>query len=87
MTLRGKYALVTGRSRGIVRGIALKLAESGTKVAVHFYQKEDQAKATLEKLRASGSDGFVLQADVANRKKFAACLRASNRSSELWTSL
>lgn len=64
MTLSGKYALVTGGSRGIGRGIALKLAESGAKVAVHYYQKEDQAKATLEKLRAVGSDGFVLQADV-----------------------
>jgi len=64
MTLRGKYALVTGGSRGIGRGIALKLGESGAKVAVHYYQKEDQAKATLEKLRACGSDGFVLQADV-----------------------
>jgi len=75
MTLRGKYALVTGGSRGIGRGIALKLAESGAKVAVHYYQKEDQAKATLEKLRACGSDGFVLQADVCKpeeiRRMFA----------------
>ena len=64
MTLGGKYALVTGGSRGIGRGIVLKLAESGAKVAVHYYQKEDQARATLEKLRAAGSDGFVVQADV-----------------------
>jgi len=75
MTLRGKYALVTGGSRGIGRGIALKLAECGAKVAVHYYQKEDHAKATLEKLRASGSDGFVLQADVCKpeeiRRMFA----------------
>src|SRR2546429_2598855 len=63
MTLRGKTALVTGGSRGIGRGIALKLAESGAKVAVHYYQKEDQAKATLEQLRACGSDGFVVKAD------------------------
>ena len=75
MTLSGKCALVTGGSRGIGRGIALKLAESGAKVAVHYYQKEDQAKATLEKLRACGSDGFVLQADVCKpeeiRRMFA----------------
>src|SRR5213076_2121225 len=75
MTLRGKTALVTGGSRGIGRGIALKLAESGAKVAVHYYQKEDQARATLEKLRACGSDGFVVQADVCKpdeiRRMFA----------------
>ena len=75
MTLRGKTALVTGGSRGIGRGIALKLAESGAKVAVHYYQKEDQAKATLDKLRACGSDGFVVQADVCKpeeiRRMFA----------------
>ena len=75
MTLGGKYALVTGGSRGIGRGIALKLAESGAKVAIHYYQKEDQAKATLEKIRAAGSDGFVVQANVCKpeeiRRMFA----------------
>jgi len=64
-----------GAGAGIGRGIALKLAESGAKVAVHYYQKEDQAKATLEKLRALGSDGFVVQADVCQpeeiRRMFA----------------
>src|SRR5881409_1780268 len=69
MTLRGKTALVTGGSRGIGRGIALKLAESGAKVAVHYYQKEDQAKATLEQLRACGSDGLVVQGDVTQPKQ------------------
>jgi NAD(P)-dependent dehydrogenase (short-subunit alcohol dehydrogenase family) len=64
MTLTGKMALVTGGSRGIGRGIVLKLAQSGAKIAIHYYQKEDQAKATLEKVRAAGSDGFLVQADV-----------------------
>src|SRR2546426_7257464 len=75
MTLRGKTALVTGGSRGIGRGIVLKLAQSGAKVAVHYYQKEDQAKASLEKLRAAGTDGFLVQADVCKpeeiRRMFA----------------
>ncbi len=40
MSLVGKCALITGSSRGIGRGIALKLAEQGAKIAVHYYQNE-----------------------------------------------
>src|SRR6516164_9161841 len=64
MTLKGKHALVTGSSRGIGRGIALKLAEKGVRIAVHYYQNEDAAKTTLAKIRECGSDGFLVQADV-----------------------
>jgi len=64
MTLKGKHALVTGSSRGIGRGIALKLAERGARVAVHYYQNQDAAKSTLKKIRECGSDGFLVQADV-----------------------
>lgn len=66
MSLKGKYALVTGSSRGIGRGIALKLAEQGVRVAIHYYQNESAAKSTLEKVRALGSDGFIVQADVCH---------------------
>jgi len=64
MTLKGKHALITGSSRGIGRGIALKLAENGVKVAVHYFQNERAAKDTLAKVRDRGSDGFIVQADV-----------------------
>ena len=43
MSLNGrKHALITGSSRGIGRGIALKLAEQGTKVAIS-YRSNDRA--------------------------------------------
>jgi NAD(P)-dependent dehydrogenase (short-subunit alcohol dehydrogenase family) len=64
MSLQGKSALITGSSRGIGRGIALKLAEKGARVAVHYYQNQSAAQATLSKLREGGSAGFLVQADV-----------------------
>jgi len=64
VSLKGKFALITGSSRGIGRGIALKLAEKGAKVAVHYYQNEAAARETLAKIKERGSDGFTVQADV-----------------------
>lgn len=65
MSLTGKYALVTGSSRGIGRGIALKLAEKGVNVAINYRQNEAAANDTLAKVRERGADGFVIGADVA----------------------
>ena len=64
MAQNGTHALITGSSRGIGRGIALKLAEGGVRVAVHYYQNEAAALDTLAQVRKRGSDGFVVQADV-----------------------
>jgi NAD(P)-dependent dehydrogenase (short-subunit alcohol dehydrogenase family) len=64
MAQNGKHALITGSSRGIGKGIALKLAEGGVKVAIHYYQNEAAALDTLAQVRKRGSDGLVVQADV-----------------------
>lgn len=64
MSLNGKHALITGSSRGIGRGIALKLAEHGVRIAVHYFQNESAAQDTLAEVRQRGSDGFIFQADV-----------------------
>lgn len=64
MSFTGKHALVTGGSRGIGRGIAMKLAAGGARVAIHYYRNREAAEATLKSIRALGTDGLVLQADV-----------------------
>jgi NAD(P)-dependent dehydrogenase (short-subunit alcohol dehydrogenase family) len=75
MPLNTKHALITGGSRGIGRGIALKLAASGVKVAVHYYQNEAAALDTLAQVRKNGADGLVVQADVRHPEQITQMFR------------
>jgi len=75
MPISEKHALITGSSRGIGRGIALALAESRVKIAIHYYQNESAAKETLAQVRKRGSDGFLAQADVTRPEQIADMFR------------
>ena len=65
MSSNGKHALITGSSRGIGRGIALRLAENGVNVAINYVQNKSAAEDTLAQVRERGADGFIVQADVS----------------------
>jgi NAD(P)-dependent dehydrogenase (short-subunit alcohol dehydrogenase family) len=65
MSPNGKTALITGSSRGIGRGIALKLAQGGARVAINYVENRTAAQDTLAQVRAAGGDGFIIQADVS----------------------
>jgi NAD(P)-dependent dehydrogenase (short-subunit alcohol dehydrogenase family) len=64
--LTDKIALVTGASRGIGRAIAVRLAQDGALVGVHYRSESDRAKQTLDLIRAQGGDGFLVAADLAD---------------------
>jgi 3-oxoacyl-[acyl-carrier protein] reductase len=59
-----KRVLVTGSSRGIGRAIALKLAEEGWSVAVHYTAGVDEANATVKSLGDSAAG--LYQTDLAD---------------------
>jgi 3-oxoacyl-[acyl-carrier protein] reductase/pteridine reductase len=45
-SLQSKVILVTGAARRIGRGIALRLAREGARVAIHYHQSEEDARRT-----------------------------------------
>jgi 3-oxoacyl-[acyl-carrier protein] reductase len=62
--LADQVVLVTGASRGIGAAIALACAETGAHVAVGYHQNTNGAGATVEAVRALGSEAEAYQADV-----------------------
>jgi NAD(P)-dependent dehydrogenase (short-subunit alcohol dehydrogenase family) len=71
LPLHGKFALVTGSSRGIGRGIALRLAERGAAVAINYVNDEAAARDTLDRVCAHGAEGFIVRADVSRPEELA----------------
>ena len=61
-----KCALITGGSRGIGRAICVKMAEMGYYVIVNYKGNAAAANETLEAVKAKGSNGELLQFDVAS---------------------
>ncbi|MFG2030723.1 SDR family oxidoreductase [Streptomyces sp. NPDC048825] len=62
--LTGKTALVTGGSRGIGRAIALRLAEEGARVAVHYATNETAAKETVATIEAASGSAFSFRTEL-----------------------
>lgn len=70
--LEGRTALVTGASRGIGRAIALRLAEEGALVAVHYGRQEAAAREVMAEIEARGGAAFLLGADLRDLAAVAA---------------
>ena len=64
--LEGKSAIVTGGSLGIGTAITLRLAEYGANVAINYRKHKEEAEEVINKVKALGRKGLVVQADISN---------------------
>lgn len=62
--LENKIALVTGGSRGIGKGIALRLAEEGALVIVHYGTRRDAADQVVQTIQDQGGRAIALGAKL-----------------------
>lgn len=69
MRFEGKIAIVTGASRGIGRGIAIRLAREGAKVIVNHRASKEQAEEVVRTIREAGGEAYEMQADVSDFKQ------------------
>ena len=76
MRLQGKVAIVTGASRGIGRGIAVRLASEGAKVVVNYASAETAAQEVVAEIASSGGEAWAYRADVGNKAEVDAMVAA-----------
>jgi 3-oxoacyl-[acyl-carrier protein] reductase len=67
-----RIAIVTGASGGIGHAVAVRLAQAGMSVAVHYAGNRDRAGAVADEIVAAGGRAMVVAADVADEAQVAA---------------
>lgn len=80
MKLKGKVALVTGSGRGLGRVIALRLAEDGADLVVHYSASRKGADEVVNEARAKGRRAVAVQADIARRSDVNAMFTEVDRT-------
>ena len=76
--------LVTGASRGIGHATALRLADSGFAVTLHYHSRSDLAEAAANEINAAGGEADMLQFDVGDRDITAARLAERIEEKGAW---
>jgi glucose 1-dehydrogenase len=79
MTLEGKKALVTGSSKGIGRGIAVRLAREGADVVINYNTDPKGADEALAEVQAFGRRGAIIKANLADVSEVRMLVEQSER--------
>jgi pteridine reductase len=65
-TLQGRVALVTGAGKRLGRAVALRLAEEGADVAVHYRSSRSEAESAVAEIKKIGRRGAAISADLGS---------------------
>ena len=79
MTLAGKVALVTGAAVGVGRMLSLRLAKSGTKVAL-VDKNKDGVNETLDEINSAGGVAEVFPTDLLKIKDIEKTVQGVQKS-------
>ena len=60
----GKVVLVTGAGTGLGAEIAVRAAQEGADVAIHYRSSQAGARRTADRVEAEGRKAFLVQADI-----------------------
>lgn len=72
-----KVALVTGAGSGLGRGIALRFAEAGARLVVHYHTSEAGAQGIMQRIRERGGEAVALKADVTKESDVARLIQGT----------
>lgn len=76
--------LVTGASKGIGRGVALRLAHLGFPITVHYGRDAAGAEATAQAIRDAGGVADIVGFDVGDRAAVLAALEKRVADKPFW---
>jgi 3-oxoacyl-[acyl-carrier protein] reductase len=75
--LTGKAAIVTGSSKGIGAGIALRLAADGAQVVVNYARSAAEADVVVNKILSAGGRAVSVKADISKPAEIAPLIDAA----------
>ena len=82
--MSSNIAIVTGGSRGLGRGMALKLAARGVSVILTYRSRADEAASVVAEVQKLGVRAAALQLDVGKHENFPAFIAEVRSQLQRW---